>query len=46
MWTGAVAAALDAIDPVEDMRGPVEFKKHVAGMMLRRAINAAMTRAG
>jgi aerobic carbon-monoxide dehydrogenase medium subunit len=37
----AVAAAIDAIDPVADNRGPVEFKKHVAGIVLRRAIRRA-----
>ncbi|SLN42429.1 FAD binding domain-containing protein [Ruegeria meonggei] len=40
-----VAAMLDAIDPVEDNRGPVEFKKHVAAVMLRRAIARAQSRA-
>ena len=43
---GCVAAMLDAIDPVEDNRGPVEFKKHVASVMLRRAIDRALSRAG
>ncbi|WP_170790170.1 FAD binding domain-containing protein [Ruegeria lacuscaerulensis] len=43
---GCVAAMLDAIDPVADNRGPVEFKKHVAGVMLRRAIDRAQSRAG
>ncbi len=42
---GAVAAALADIDPQEDMRGPIEFKKHVAGMILRRAIDRAVSRA-
>lgn len=42
---GAVAAALDAIDPSEDNRGPVAFKKHVAGVVLRRAIERAKSRA-
>jgi len=41
----AVAAALDAINPAEDNRGPVEFKKHVAGIILRRAIARAQERA-
>ncbi|SMX45088.1 FAD binding domain-containing protein [Maliponia aquimaris] len=41
---GAVAAALAAIDPQEDMRGPIEFKKHVAGVVLRRAIDRALLR--
>ncbi len=42
---GCVAAMLDAIEPVADNRGPVEFKKHVAGVMLRRAIDRAQSRA-
>ncbi|WP_300442066.1 FAD binding domain-containing protein [uncultured Mameliella sp.] len=41
---GAVKAALAAIDPQEDMRGPVEFKTHVAGVVLRRAIDRALAR--
>ena len=41
----AVAAAIEAIDPVADNRGPVEFKKHVAGIVLRRAIDRAVERA-
>ncbi len=40
-----VAAALDAIDPQEDMRGPIAFKKHVAEVILRRAIAKAQERA-
>ncbi len=43
---GCVAAMLDAIEPVADNRGPVEFKKHVASVMLRRAIDRAQSRAG
>lgn len=39
---GCVAAALAEIDPQEDMRGPIEFKKHVAGVVLRRAIERAL----
>ncbi len=45
-FSGCVAAMLDAIDPVADNRGPVEFKKHVAAVMLRRAIDRAQSRAG
>lgn len=41
----AVAAALAAIHPAADNRGPVEFKKHVAGVILRRAIAQAIGRA-
>ncbi|MCT8160170.1 FAD binding domain-containing protein [Pseudoruegeria sp. SHC-113] len=40
-----VKAALEAIDPAEDMRGPIAFKKHVAGVILRRAITKAQERA-
>ncbi len=41
----AIEAMLTEIDPSEDNRGPVEFKRHVAGMILRRAIARAWTRA-
>jgi carbon-monoxide dehydrogenase medium subunit len=41
----AITAALNDIDPVEDNRGPIEFKKHVAGVILRRAIDRAIGRA-
>jgi carbon-monoxide dehydrogenase medium subunit len=41
----AVAAMQDAIDPAADNRGPVEFKRHVAGAILRRAIARAASRA-
>ncbi len=37
----AVAAMLGDIDPTEDNRGPVAFKKHVAGIILTRAIERA-----
>lgn len=40
-----VAAAMGAIDPQEDMRGPIAFKKHVAEVILRRAITKAVERA-
>lgn len=41
----AVAAALADVDPAEDNRGPVEFKKHVAGIIISRAIERAWSRA-
>jgi carbon-monoxide dehydrogenase medium subunit len=41
----AVEAMLGAINPTEDNRGPVEFKRHVAGVILRRAIERAAGRA-
>jgi carbon-monoxide dehydrogenase medium subunit len=40
----AVTAMLNDIDPSEDNRGPVAFKKHVAGVILRRAIERAWSR--
>lgn len=42
---GCIAAMLEAIEPVADNRGPVEFKQHVAGVILRRAIERARSRA-
>ena len=41
----AVTAAVDASDPVADTRGPVEFKKHVAGIIVKKAITSAIARA-
>ncbi|MEP3947253.1 xanthine dehydrogenase family protein subunit M [Ascidiaceihabitans sp.] len=41
----AMAAMLGDIDPSEDNRGPVAFKNHVAGVILRRAIERAWSRA-
>jgi carbon-monoxide dehydrogenase medium subunit len=41
----AVAAMLGDIDPSEDNRGPVAFKRHVAGVILKRAISRAWDRA-
>ncbi|MEM1383658.1 MAG: FAD binding domain-containing protein [Pseudomonadota bacterium] len=40
----AVDAALAVIDPGADMRGPVAFKRSVAGVILRRAIDRAQAR--
>ena len=41
----AVAAAVDASDPVADTRGPVDFKKYVAGVIVKKAIKSARARA-
>ncbi|MFK7753171.1 MAG: xanthine dehydrogenase family protein subunit M [Sedimentitalea sp.] len=41
----AVSAMLGDIDPSEDNRGPVAFKRHVAGVILGRAITRAWNRA-
>jgi aerobic carbon-monoxide dehydrogenase medium subunit len=40
----AVAAMLGDISPVADNRGPVDFKRHVAGIILGRAIARAFSR--
>ena len=40
----AVASAVEITDPVSDLRGPAEFRKHTAGVMTRRAIEAALGR--
>lgn len=46
----AIAASVTAmqgdIDPAQDTRGPIDFKRHVAGVMLRRAIARAASVAG
>jgi carbon-monoxide dehydrogenase medium subunit len=41
----AVNEMIEAIDPAEDNRGPVEFKKHAASVVLTRAIKSAWERA-
>ncbi|WP_343078846.1 xanthine dehydrogenase family protein subunit M [Ostreiculturibacter nitratireducens] len=41
----AVAAMQEAIEPVSDNRGPIDFKRHVAGAILAHAIARAWARA-
>lgn len=41
----AVSAMLGDIDPTEDNRGPIEFKRHAASVVLGRAIARAWSRA-
>ncbi len=41
----AVQSALALIEPVDDNRGPAEFKKHAAKVILKRAIENAWSRA-
>jgi carbon-monoxide dehydrogenase medium subunit len=41
----SVAAMLGDIDPQQDNRGPIDFKRHVAGVILARAIARAWSRA-
>ncbi|MGI9520797.1 MAG: FAD binding domain-containing protein [Hyphomicrobiaceae bacterium] len=42
---GAINAAKAMTKPASDGRGPAEFRTHVAGEMVRRAINSAKNRA-
>ena len=37
--------AKDAVRPIDDMRGTVEYRKHLCDVLTRRALNAAITRA-
>jgi carbon-monoxide dehydrogenase medium subunit len=41
----AAEAAVDITDPASDLHGPAEYRKHAAGIMTRRAIEAALARA-
>ena len=43
--SAAVKAAVDVSDPVADTRGPVDFKKYVAGVIVKKAIQSAKARA-
>ncbi len=43
--SAAIAAMWGDIDPTEDNRGPIAFKNHVAGVILRRALERAWSRA-
>ena len=42
----AAARVMAVADPVSDLRGPAEFRKHMAAEMTRRALRAAAARAG
>ena len=42
----AAAKAMEICDPAEDLRGNAEYKTHMGGEMTRRAIRAALKRAG
>ena len=41
----AADKAVEITDPVSDTRGPVEYRRHAAGVMARRAIETALNRA-
>jgi len=42
----AAAAAEAIMSPAADARGPVEYRKHVGGIMVMRALQRAMAKAG
>jgi carbon-monoxide dehydrogenase medium subunit len=42
----AAAAAQAIMSPAADARGPVEYRKHVGGIMVMRALSRAMARLG
>ncbi|MFO1111443.1 MAG: xanthine dehydrogenase family protein subunit M [Bradyrhizobium sp.] len=42
----AAAAAQAIMSPASDARGPVEYRKHVGGIMVMRALSRAMARLG
>jgi aerobic carbon-monoxide dehydrogenase medium subunit len=42
----AAAAAQAIMSPASDARGPVEYRKHVGGIMVMRALSRAMARHG
>ena len=42
----AAAAAEAIMSPAADARGPVEYRKHVGGIMVARALTRAMAKAG
>ena len=41
----AAQLAADAAKPIDDMRGTIEFRKHVSGVLTKRVLNEAITRA-
>jgi carbon-monoxide dehydrogenase medium subunit len=46
LFTDAGRLAADASSPVEDQRGPVDYKRHLADELTRRVLRSAAARAG
>ena len=46
VFTEAGRLAAEASSPVEDQRGPVDYKRHLADELTRRVLRSAATRAG
>lgn len=50
MQAGGIDAAVDAlrseIDPSDDLHGSADYRRHLAGVLCRRVLEAAMERAG
>ena len=41
----AAEMVVDIVRPIDDMRGTVDFRRHVTGVLTRRVLNAAVARA-
>ena len=43
--SAAAEISMDSIQPITDMRGPAEFRKHLVGVLTKRALERAIARA-
>ena len=46
LMAGAAARAADATDPMDDLRGPVWYKRRIAAVLVERALLCALRKAG